>query len=289
MTDETKGPRNGPSQPPPDDDTSGSTPSPSGFGERVTDLQEQVDQLKLDADKPGPPWYRQSSVLISIIALLLSTATSYYSFILTDRQSDLGSRAQLGQLVQRLTALPKENTDLAAKYANDPARSANLSGLINEENLVLAQQAADVIARIPHLTSAAEYLTVAHALERSENYPRSLDLIERGLQIDADPTTREGLLRLRGQVHFSSGDIALGRGALTAALGVWPDQPVWQQARGNAFTELLWSGLEERAGQCRDAHLHLSRAQAQVRRLDPRSPIGTQVGRSVAAAAIKCG
>ena len=289
MTDETEGQRKGSLQPSLDDASKDSTPSPPEFGEALSDLQNQVNQLKLNADKPSPPWYRQPSVLISTIALLLSTVTSYYSFILTEQQSDLGSRAQLGQLVQRLTALPKENADLSAKYANDPARSANLSGLINEENMVLAQQAADVIGRIPDLTSAAEYLTVAHALERSENYSWSLGLIKGGLQIDADPATREGLLRLRAQVHFSSGDIALGREALTAALGVWPDQPDWQKVRGNAFTELLWSSLEEGAGQCREAQLHLSRARALARQLDPRSPVGTQVLRSVGAATIKCG
>ena len=288
LTEEVPGPRIGPSKPSVANDTSRSTHSPPELGERVTDLRNDVDQLMLAAAKPGPQWYRQVPVLISIIALLLSTATSYYSFILTDRQSDLGSRAELGQLVQRLIALPKENTDLAAKYAKDPGRAANVSALINEENLVLAQQAADVIGRIPHLASAAEYLTVAHALERSENFSRSLELIDRGLQIDADPTTREGLLRLKGRAHFNSGDVALGREALTAALGVWPDEPVWQQARGNAFTELLWSSLEERAGQCREAHIHLSRAGAQAQRLDPRSEIGSQVDRSVAASAIDC-
>jgi tetratricopeptide (TPR) repeat protein len=286
----TEGPtsRNNSSETPFVDDTSSSAHSLAEIRQQLSALRVEIDELRLESPRTGAPWYRQVPVLISIIALLLSTVTSLYAINLTDKQSDVASRAELGQLIQRLTALPKENTDLTAKYANDPGRSAYLGGLINEENLVLAQQAADVIERIPDQASATEYLTVANALERSENYSRSLELVDDALKIDTDPTTREGLLRLKGQVLFKRGDAALGRAALKEALGVWPSQPTWQQARGNAFTELLWSGLEARAGQCQEANTHLSRAQAQAKRLDPDSAIGIQVARSVDAANIRC-
>ena len=270
------------------DDSSNSDDSISEIRQRLSDLENESDEPRLETPPTAGAWYRQPPVLISILALLLSTVASFYAIILTDRQSDVASRAELGQLIQRLTALPKENADLTAKYATDPGRSAYLGGLINEENLVLAQQAADVIGRIEGQVSATEYLTVANALERSENYSRSLALVDDGLKIDSDLTTREGLLRLKGQVLFERGDATLARAALEAALQVWPNLPAWQRARGNAFTELLWSGLEERAGRCEEAKLHLARARTQARRLDADSAIGVQVARSVAAASIRC-
>ena len=264
------------------------TRSAADTSEQPLARRSEFDHVKADPPKPTSPWYRQASVVVSVIALLVSMITTYYGNRLNVRQSELSARTELGQLIQRLTALPKENADLTAKYAANPVATATLGGVINEENLVLAHQAADVIARIPDQVSAIEYETVAHSLEFSEDYARSVDLTDHGLKIPADPTTHEGLLRLKAKVLFDQSDIFQGRAMLREALGVWPDQPVWQQARGKANTELLWANLEQGAGHCQDATVHLARAREQALRLDGNTQIGSQVRTATFSATIEC-
>jgi tetratricopeptide (TPR) repeat protein len=236
----------------------------------------------------SPRWYRQASVVVSIIALITSLGAAFYSNRQTARQGEFAARTELGQLVQRLSALPKENQELLAKYANDPATYTSLSGLLNQENLVLAQQAADVARRIPDHVSASECLAVAYALANSEDYARSLDLIEQGLSLPSNATAREGLLRLRGQNFFATGDPARGRAALQEALEVWQGQPEWEQGRGYAYTELLWAGLEKSIGNCVEVEKHVSRARDEADRLNPSSGLRAQVLQAVESSATPC-
>ena len=272
-----------------DADTAVGAPGPPAEGERPAAASAVGTDRSPDLGRrDATPWYREASILISIVALLVSGAASYYTSAQSARQYEFGARAELGQLVQRLSALPKENTDLLAQYADRPETSAALSGLINQENLVLAHQAADVIEQIPDRVSAVECLAVANALATSEQFPRSLGLIDRGLGSADDPTTREALLRLEGRVHFDTGELWRGRAALQEALEVWRGRPVWEQARGYALTELLWSSLEQAAGECEEAAAHLARAREQAARLDPATGVGRQVVDAVQHTEVHC-
>jgi hypothetical protein len=244
--------------------------------------------LRAAAAQPGPPWYRQVSVIVSLVALLFSIAATYYANEQTARQNDRAARTELGQLIQRLSALPKENADLTAKYADDRTALGTLSGTINAENLVLAQQAADVIDRIPDQVSGAEYFTVASALKVSNSYSRSAKLIDRGLRVDTDPLSREGLLRLKSQLLFEAGDVVGGRAPLQQALEVWHDESAKDQATGHTYTELLWSALERQAGNCQEAASHLMRARAAAEHLNP-GAARKQLTESVRAAEVPCG
>jgi len=238
----------------------------------------EAQELPRPANKP---WYREASVIISIIALVTSLGATYYSNRQAAQQFELGARVELGQLIQRLSALPKEQQDLITKYPDDPTAASNISSMINQENLVLAQQAADVIERIPDQVSATEYLAVANALQYSEEYAGSLQLIERALLIPSDITTREALLRLKGTIHFTTGDAPQGRAVMQEARQVWEGQPTWEQGRGYAYTELIWANLEHTLKNCAEVNRHLSEARAQAARLDPNSALGAQVLQAV--------
>lgn len=251
----------------------GPAPPPDGPLARtvseLADLKAEVATLRAQAGRPSRPWYREASVVVSVVALVFSVAATVYAGQESARQSERAARAQLGQLIQRLAALPKENADLQARYARDRAALVSLSGSMNTENLALAQQAADVIRQVPGEVSATEYLAVASALELSNSYRSSEELIDRGLRVPSDLTTREGLLRLKAKLLFATGRPDPGRAQLQQALDLWRDEPVQDRARAHAYTEMLWAGLERQAGHCPEAASHLSRAQAAVGLLVP--------------------
>src|SRR3954462_5477031 len=186
-----------PKTPPQTQESSNSgTPAPVGdpLEDVLTEIHSRIAALESESRNKSivPPvrWYKEPATLVSVLALVFSIIATLYTSREASNQNARAARAELGQLVQRLSALPKENADLIARYADNRAVLTSLSGSINSENLVLAQQAADVIDRIPDQVSGSEFLAVAMALELSSTYPRSLELIERGLRVDKDPTSR---------------------------------------------------------------------------------------------------
>ena len=94
-----------------------------------------------------------------IAALLFSGVTTWYSERRIHEQDIHGARQELSQLIQRLGALPKEHLELRETYAKDAAARAALSGLLSQENDLLAKRAAEIIDPLPPRdVSAIEYM-----------------------------------------------------------------------------------------------------------------------------------
>ena len=227
-------------------------------------MKSEIDGLQIQAGERSKPWYRQASTVIAVIALLFSAATTYYANVRTAEQEVRAARAELGQLIQRLSALPKENMELRASYADNLEVLGALGGSIATETLVLGQQAADVIDRLPDDVSATEYYAVANALMQSGFYPRAQSLTERGLQRDADLTTKASLRRTQGNLFFLTGPLAEGRREMKRALDLYADQPDELRASASAYTEIFWASAEESAGQCQEVTSHADQAEELV-------------------------
>jgi hypothetical protein len=232
--------------------------------DQLATMKNEIGGLQIEAARAGRPWYRQASVVIAVLALLFSAATTYYANERTAEQDDRAARAELGLLIQRLSVLPKENAELQATYADDPIVMGQLGSSINSENLVLAQQAADLIDRIPDRVSATEYYAVATALMLSGFSERAGSLLERGLRLRSDLLTRVALLRTHGFLFFTTGQLVEGRRQMQAAIDLYAQAPAELQAQSNAYTEIQWAFAEEAVGQCREVDLHVARAQEYV-------------------------
>jgi tetratricopeptide (TPR) repeat protein len=272
--------------------TSTSAPPDGPTGDLIAELTARVTTLEAQARHERPArsraWYREAATLVSVLALVFSVTATVFTSREASNQNARAARSELGQLIQRLSALPKENAELVARYADDRAVLTTLSGLISSENVVLAQQAADVADRIPNQVSGSEYLAVAMALELSGDYPRSLRMIDRGLKVESNPNTREGLLRMKGRIYFGLGQIEAGRDQLRAALAVWADGNVQARERGHAYTQLTWSVLERQAGNCPQALAHYGLAQQAVAQLTE-GPLKSQLVKNLQASAVTCG
>jgi hypothetical protein len=87
--------------------------------------------------------------VIAVVALIFSVTTTISADRRERQQNVQDGRTLLGQLIQRLDAMPRENANLAKEFANDPATLAQLAGNLNTENIALAGQAADAIRASP--------------------------------------------------------------------------------------------------------------------------------------------
>lgn len=140
--------------------------SVKNLARRIALIKEEVDALQIAVMKKHTPWYKTVPTIISLLALLFSFGTTYFSYSHTKAQDIQTLKSELRTMLQRLALLPKENFELTKKYTNDPATVAFLSGYINQENALLAQQAAEIAKNLPiDRVSATEYYAIALAFQ----------------------------------------------------------------------------------------------------------------------------
>src|SRR5437016_12374288 len=112
--------------------------------ERMTTMKREIDALQIAVTGQKKPWYREVSTLISFLALTFSFGTTFVSYRRTESQDIQNSRQELRGLLQRLSALPKENVENMRKYKDDVEARTIIGGFINQENSLLARQAAEL-------------------------------------------------------------------------------------------------------------------------------------------------
>ena len=244
----------------------------STLDKQVNTLQGEVDALQAALAKDERAWYRDPAVVISLLALLFSFGTTAVSYYRTRQQDVHDARAELRTLIQRLGALPRENTELMAKYVEHPLIAAGLSAAVNQENALIAKQAAEVIARIPGYVSATEYLAIANALVASGISEKTAALYERAIAAAHDANDEVNALRTYGAFLFQSGDAGRGRIQFQTALNVFSKYPTRNEyyiGSTHVLTERSWAQAEYGSGGAQEAARHLEKAREYVLRLAP--------------------
>ena len=239
---------------------------------QVDSLRQQVEAIEVNLLKSRQPWYRTPSVIISTMALLFSFGTTYVSYERTKQQDIHDARAELRTLILRLSALPRENTELFQKYGNNPQALANLSSALNAENALIAKQAAEVIERIPSHVSSTEYYAVGYALGNSGLLDRSLKVLSRAVATSSDVNDEIGALRQYAATLFSAGNPEGGPEHYRKALAIFTKYPSNNHSyieSTHALTEIYWAQMEILQRQCSYAGLHLQEAKKHIEALPP--------------------
>lgn len=245
------------------------------LGERLDLLKKEVDALQIEVMKPARAWYRDAGVLVAIMAVLFSFGTAIASYLQISSQDRRAARSELRQLIQRMSALPKENIELTKTYEKDVTTTNVLSGFINQEYGVIARQAAEIIDRIPGDVSANEYHAVALALFNSNSVEMVPALVERGLAKARDYPAELELLRLYGNVLILAGDLEKGRARYQEALSLSKKYNIPYTAyimSSDAITEMNWASSEFGQGQCRQTEKLLGQAKDKLYRI-PANPL----------------
>lgn len=176
-------------------------------------------------------------------------------------------------MLERLIVLPRENAEVFIKYEANPNLAGQLSGYLNQENLILAQQADGLAKRLPKdQVSAADYSAIAQALLFSRSYQQAiLDLkeaVKSAVLLDEKVTA----LRTLGYVEMNLGQIASGRAHLEQALEIFVEFPGFDDftVRSTTMqTQVNWTGAELAAGNYNVAVEHMNAAEQAVAPLPP--------------------
>jgi tetratricopeptide (TPR) repeat protein len=170
-------------------------------------------------------------------------------------------------LIQRLSALPKENIETLQTYQNNPAALGQISGLIQEENALLAKQAAEVMASIPDQITSSEYILVANALVNSSLVDQASELFDRAETVVKDANDGVSVLRSRAALYFFEGNLKAGRDTYERALAIFKSQPTRNRSyeeTTHALTEMYWAQMEMGQKQCPEAKTHIARARGHI-------------------------
>ncbi len=224
---------------------------------------------------PKGPWYKDVSTLIAVTALAFSFGTTFVSYRRTEIQDIQASRQELRGILQRLSAIPRENLDAMKRYAGDPSSIAGVSQLYNQETTMLSRQASEIVRRLPKgVVSGTEYYAIAVALQSSYNLSAAKDYLKMAMGVANNFNDEIGAIRSSAYLDFLMGRPQDGRVLYQQALAIfskYPDYDAFTIASTNVYTELFWGGSEAAIGQFDLAVQHADNAQRIVETL-PASP-----------------
>ena len=253
--------------------------------ERIGTMQSEIDALQIAILGQKKPWYKEVPIMVSVAALLFSFSTTYVSYRRTEVQDIQNRRGELRGLLQRLAALPKENVEVTKKYAGDPATVNLLAGYVNQENELLARQAAEVAKRLPKETvSSTEYYGIGLALGNSYDLQNEKVFLKLSEETAEDFNTEIAALRTVGNLEFIMGQPEAGRVEYQKALGIFSKYKGYDPftiTSTDIWTELAWANSEGGMGTRAAAGQHIENAEHLLANL-PMGPTSDMVRLQVA-------
>lgn len=206
-------------------------------------LKEEVELMKAKLESKPSFDYSKTSNIVAAIALLFSFGTTvvaaYNSYQLDIREN----RREARGLIQRLSKLPIENYELIQKYKFSGEGQA-LAGMLNQENILLAVQASELIERYPSSFNSTEYFSVAIALSSSNITEKVPTFFKRA--IENAKTGNDFIVSTRAYASylFSKGEIEEGNVYYEKALNAWetfPENNDFFKYSMDAQTAMYWA------------------------------------------------
>lgn len=253
-------------------------------------LKDEVDSLQISLMKANSPWYKNVSMIISLVALLFSFGTTYVSHKRIEAQDIQSLRAELRGMLQQLATLPSRNFELAKQHSDDPNAIAFIGGQLNQENALLAFQAAELIRKLPEdQVTAIEVYGVAIALQFSYEIQKANELYNLSYDIAEDLNTAVAAKRGIANTLFQLGQPEAGRVEFQDALNIFSklqNNNDFIQRTTHIATLLNWAGAEAGVGNVNIAKTKIEEAEGMVKSLPP-GPFTDQLKGQVAQAKVE--
>ena len=238
----------------------------------ISRRKEQPETLKAETVGPdNESWHKKPATLISIVALVFSFGTTAFSAFNSHQEDVRSNRRDVRALLQRLSKLPLENYELMQKYKS-AAEGQALSGMINQENILLATQASELIDRYPNSFEATEYYAIAIALANSNIMGKVPKLFQRAMDLATNSNDYSVAARAYGSYLYSKGEYSEGKRLYAEALNVWnkfPERNSFVVNGTDLVTQMYWSQAEIGVGNKQAAQERLAEARKKLTALPP--------------------
>lgn len=256
---------------------------------RSTKIENEIEELKQDIieinnkrDK-NKSWTNISSNIIAMIALLFSFGTTFFSYNRMNEQDIHNTKNELNSILEKLSSLPKENYELMNRYKYNPIATSKLSGYIMQENIILANQAYDIIKKLPeNIITGTEYYAVADAFVCIPDYDKAISLYKKAIFKINDITTEIAIHRSYANVLYQNGKIEEGRteyDLANATFIIYNNYSFTFKTICYIQTEICWASSEISIGNKIEALRHISKANQYLKQLpnDMRSNYEKQI------------
>ena len=233
--------------------------------------QPELKEAPAAKAKDEEPWYKKPPTLISIVALCFSLGTTAFSAY-NSRQEDIRSnRRDVRAILQRLSKLPIENYELMQKNKGSGQGEA-LSGMLNQENILLSTQAAELIGRYPDSFTSTEYFAVAYSLASSNIMGKVPAMYRRAMDSATTSNDFNVAARAFAGYMYSKGQREEGKRLFEEAMRVWDKFPEPNAYLVNSFdliTLLYWGQAEFSSGHVVEAKGHIAEARKRLAAMPP--------------------
>lgn len=239
--------------------------------ERYEILKKEVDSIQIQLSQEHGPWYTKPSNFIAIIALLFSFGTTIFSYINSHNEDIRANRREVMTIIQRISKLPIENFDLLQKHkGSGPGES--LSAMINQENILLATQAANLIERYTNSFNSTEFFAIAVALATSNITGKVPSLFMRAIEKADTSNDYNVATRAYAAYLYSKGDLTEGKKYYGMALRVWdkfPERNMYIVNSTDLVTLMYWAQAEVGARNVNEAEKLIGQAKEKLSQLAP--------------------
>lgn len=227
-------------------------PTDESFTELAKSLKlvrDQVDELQIQAQEKRKPWYRQTPSLPSLLALLLSIATAFYSAYERQKQDVHGKKEELRRLITGLVDLNMEGqakTSTKEAAAISQAERDMITGALNRKRMVYLEDADNIVRQIPKHVSSSAYDILATEMSMTAN-PQAVVYFEQAIRASKELFTKIVAVRnfgsfyaLRSPFH----DMEKARERFKQAVALMPDPRDEGSLYTLGFTWELWGTAE---------------------------------------------
>jgi tetratricopeptide (TPR) repeat protein len=240
----------------------------------ITHLRNKMDSIAEENQAAKKPWFKNISTFISVAAFLFSFGTTIVSYKRANDQDIHNLRSELRGILQRLTALQKENAEMTQKFSSDPNTVALLSGEIKQENTLLSKQSNEIIKRLPQdQVSAIDYLSVAQALFASRDFNDAIADSKNALAIASTLDDEVDALRSLAIFETRTGKTGDARSHFQQALDLFEKKyhgyDDYTKNYTNFVTEISWFSAEANGRDMEAATQHVNGAEQYLRNMPP--------------------
>jgi hypothetical protein len=239
--------------------------------ERYEILKKEVDSIQIQLSQEHGPWYSKLSILISLIALIFSFGTTIVSYVNSHNEDIRANHREAMAIIQRITKLPIENFELLQKHKGSGPGEA-LSSMVNQENILLATQAANLIERYPDSFNSTEFYAIAVALATSNITGKVPSLIMRAIDKADTSINYNVATRFYAAYLYSKGDFTEGKKYYEIALRVWdkfPERNMYIVNSMDLVTLMYWAQAEVGAMNVKEAEKLIGQAKEKLSQLAP--------------------
>lgn len=230
--------------------------------ERFFLLSQRIDDIVAFQKRKGA-WYRDTSVVISVAAFLISMVTTVFSWYRSYQQDITAIQGQLSAVLERATALQRTNFDYYYKLKDDPLYGS-VSAVLNQENVQLATQAYSLARALGENASVTQLNNAAYFLMASDLSVPGKELLDKAAQRADNSVEYVGAMRMLGALQYKLGNPEAGNEAYTKATRAFEKFPSERNESyenlTQAYTHIYWANVLQ-ITDCNAANEHMRTAE----------------------------